>query len=146
MRLLVQRVLKASVQVEGKEVSSIEKGLLVFLGVHQKDESPQVKWLVSKLAHLRIFKDDQSKMNLSVLDVKGEILVVSQFTLYGDCLHGRRPDFFSAADPLKADALYKEFLKLLSEQSIPVSSGVFGANMQVSLVNDGPVTLWLETP
>ena len=145
MRLLLQRVKKAEVSVEGQVPRSIEKGILVFLGIHKLDTASSIDYLVSKLVNLRIFSDEKGKMNLSCLDSKGSILVVSQFTLYGDCSEGRRPSFFSAAGALHAEPLYEEFLLKLRAYPLTVVSGFFGADMQVSLVNDGPVTLLLES-
>ena len=145
MKLLIQRVRKAEVSAEGYPTRSIEKGILVFLGIHKLDSANSIDYLVSKLINLRIFSDEKGKMNLSCLDIKGSILVVSQFTLYGDCLEGRRPSFFSAADGSLAEPLYEQFLDKLRAFPLTVVSGYFGAHMQVSLVNDGPVTLILES-
>ncbi len=145
MKLLVQRVEKAEVLVNQAVVGSIPKGLLVFLGIHQEDTASCIEPLVSKLVNLRIFSNDQDKKDLSLLDVKGAILLVSQFTLYGDCSKGRRPDFFSAAPASKAEPLYEQFLAALKRTNLEVASGRFGAHMKVSLVNDGPITLILES-
>lgn len=140
MRIVIQRVKEAKVIVEGKITGSINQGLLVFLGVHKDDLPEQTSWLVQKLVNLRIFTDDQGKMNLSVKDVKGGILLVSQFTLYGNCLEGRRPDFIQAAPPTLAEPIYEKFgLEVVNELG-SVQKGVFGAKMEVSLINDGPVT------
>lgn len=144
MKLLLQRVEKAEVLVDGETVGAISQGILVFLGIHEADTEACVEPLVSKLVNLRIFSDDQDKKNLSVLDIKGSILVVSQFTLYGDCSKGRRPDFFAAAKASIAEPLYQQFLTYLRAYPITVASGKFGAHMKVSLVNDGPVTLILD--
>lgn len=148
MRLLIQRVLRAKVEVERQEIGSIGKGLLVFLGVHQSDQLAAISYLVDKICHLRIFEDEQGKMNRSLLEVQGGVLVVSQFTLYGDCMGGRRPSFIESAKPGLAYELYQAFVialkAALSHTPCPVQTGEFGAHMQVSLVNDGPVTLLLE--
>ncbi len=144
MRALLQRVRKANVRVRGESVGAIDRGLVVFLGVTQKDGEEEVRWLANKVASLRIFEDEAGKMNHSVKDVDGEVLVVSQFTLYGDARKGRRPSFTSAARPEHAEPLVESFSKQLRELGIPVSTGVFGARMQVEIHNDGPVTMMLE--
>ncbi|TNE71859.1 D-tyrosyl-tRNA(Tyr) deacylase [bacterium] len=145
MKAVVQRVSSASVKVENKVIGSIQNGLLVLLGVHQTDTLEQVDWMASKVARLRIFQDDEGKMNRSVQDIQGSVLVVSQFTLYGDARKGTRPSFIEAAQPERAIPLYEAFVdKLKSEHKLPVETGEFGAMMEVSLVNDGPVTLILE--
>ena len=145
MRAVVQRVKSASVTVERKLVSEIRGGLLIFLGVAQEDTSADVGYLANKIANLRIFEDDEGRMNRSLLDVGGEALVVSQFTLYGDCRKGRRPSFIAAARPEKADALYQEFMDAITQIGVPVKAGVFQAMMDVGLVNDGPVTMMLDS-
>ncbi len=145
MRAVVQRVKSASVTVERKLVSEIRGGLLIFLGVAQEDTSADVDYLANKIANLRIFEDDEGRMNRSLLDVGGEALVVSQFTLYGDCRKGRRPSFIAAARPEKADALYQEFMDAITQIGVPVKAGVFQAMMDVGLVNDGPVTMMLDS-
>ncbi|MEE9504432.1 MAG: D-aminoacyl-tRNA deacylase [Thermodesulfobacteriota bacterium] len=145
MRAVVQRVKEAKVVVEGKTVGEIGHGLLVFLGVEQADEIEDAGYLVSKIINLRIFKDNEQKFNLSLVDVKGEMLVVSQFTLLGDCRKGRRPSFSDAAPPEKAQKLYEDFMKLVAKNNITVASGEFQAMMDVSLVNDGPVTMLLDS-
>ena len=145
MRAVVQRVKEAKVVVEGKTVGEIGHGLLVFLGVGQADEIEDVEYLVAKIINLRIFKDDEQKFNLSLIDVKGEMLVVSQFTLLGDCRKGRRPSFSDAAPPEKAQKLYEDFMELVARNNISVASGEFQAMMDVSLVNDGPVTMLLDS-
>ena len=146
MKALIQRVSSASVVVEGNRVAEIKAGLLVLLGVTDADTSKEAAWLASKVVNMRIFNDAEGKMNLSLLDVGGEALVVSQFTLYADARKGNRPSYIHAARPEKAKPLYEAFVaemeKLLGK---PVSTGVFGADMKVSLVNDGPVTIVLET-
>ena len=145
MRAVVQRVKEAKVVVEEKTVGEIGHGLLVFLGVEQADEIEDAEYLVSKIINLRIFKDDEQKFNLSLIDVKGEMLVVSQFTLLGDCRKGRRPSFSDAAPPEKAQKLYENFMELVARNNISVASGEFQAMMDVSLVNDGPVTMLLDS-
>lgn len=146
MRLLIQRVSQASVAVDAEIVGRINEGLLVFLGIHKDDTEESVDWLVKKLVHLRIFEDGQGKMNLSIQDVRGEILLISQFTLYANCLSGRRPDFISAAPPSKALPLYERFIIELKKYPIHVQTGEFGARMKVSLTNEGPATFILDTP
>ena len=145
MRAVIQRVKSASVTVEGEVVSEIHKGLLVFLGVAQEDTSADVEYMASKIANLRIFEDGEGRMNLSILDVGGEALVVSQFTLYGDCRKGRRPSFIHAARPEKADPLYQAFMDEISRLGVPVKAGIFQAMMDVELINDGPVTMMLDS-
>ena len=145
MRAVIQRVKSASVTVEGKVVSEVSKGLLVFLGVAQEDTPDAVDYMASKIANLRIFEDDEGLMNLSVLDVGGEALVVSQFTLCGDCRKGRRPSFIDAARPEKADPLYQAFMDEISRLGVPVKAGIFQAMMDVELINDGPVTILLDS-
>jgi len=144
MRLLIQRVSKAAVSVDGKRVSSIEKGLLIFIGVAKEDDGSQIDWLAQKVVNLRIFEDDYNKMNLSVKDINGEILIVSQFTLYGNSNKGRRPDFLSAANPQKAENMYLDFSNAVTKQGIVPKMGIFGAHMKIDLINDGPVTMILE--
>ena len=145
MRAVVQRVKEAKVVVNGKTVGEIGQGLLVLLGVEQKDEKEDADYLVSKIAHLRIFRDSKQKFNLSLIDVKGGMLVVSQFTLLGDCRKGRRPSFTDAALPEKAKELYEYFISSVAKNNIPVASGEFQAMMDVHLVNDGPVTMLLDS-
>jgi D-aminoacyl-tRNA deacylase len=145
MRLIVQRVQKAQVFIQQQLYSEIEFGLLVFLGIHKEDDKTQIDWLVNKLIHLRIFSDEEGKMNRNVKDVEGQILVVSQFTLYGNCLNGRRPDFIQAAAPSEAQPLYLLFIEKLSQEIKEVRTGIFGANMQISLINDGPITFLIES-
>ena len=144
MRVLLQRVSKASVRVEGQTISDIGKGLLILLGVGHGDGEKHAKFLAEKIANLRIFEDDQGKTNLSILDVKGEAIVVSQFTLYADARKGRRPSFTDAALPDVAAPLVDRFADLLREQGVPTQTGKFGAHMDVEIHNDGPVTVWLE--
>ena len=145
MRAVVQRVKSASVHVDGQLVSEITSGLLIFLGISETDQQSDIDYLATKIANLRIFRDDELRMNQSLLDVDGQTLVVSQFTLYGDCRKGRRPSFTAAAKPEKANALYQAFMDQLSQMGIPVQAGVFQAMMDVELVNDGPVTLLLDS-
>lgn len=145
MKLVVQRVKNAKVEVEGKIVGEIGKGFLVLIGVTHTDTLEIADYLAKKLCHLRVFEDEDEKMNLSLKDVAGELLLVSQFTLYGECKSGNRPSFTGAAKPEFANELYEYFCKKCEEEhSIKVQKGIFGANMQVSLVNDGPVTILLE--
>ena len=144
MRLLIQRVSKASVTVEKQTISSIGKGLLILVGIGHSDGEEQVQFLAEKTANLRIFEDEQGKTNLSVLDVKGETIVVSQFTLYADTRKGRRPSFIDAALPDVAAPLVDRFAELLRSHGVPTQTGQFGASMQVEIHNDGPVTIWLE--
>lgn len=145
MRAVIQRVSQASVVVTGQTVGAIERGLLVLLGVAQGDSTRDAAYLADKTAGLRIFEDDDGKMNRSVEDVGGSILVVSQFTLLGDCRNGRRPGFTAAAPPELADSLYLAFVETLRKRGITVATGVFRADMQVALVNDGPVTMLLDS-
>jgi len=144
MRALVQRVSKAGVRVEDKVISQIGKGLVILLGVGHGDGEEQVAFLAEKVANLRIFEDDQGKTNLSILDVKGEAIVVSQFTLYADTRKGRRPSFTDAALPDVAEPLVDRFVEYLRGHGVPAQTGKFGAHMLVEIHNDGPVTIWLE--
>ncbi len=146
MRALIQRVSRATVRVDGEHVGQCSQGLLVLLGVAPQDDEAAASWLAKKLAGLRIFPDEQGRMNLSLQDIGGSALVVSQFTLYGDCSKGRRPSFVKSAPPELAEPLYERFCELLAEQGPAVERGVFGAMMQVELSNEGPVTLMIETP
>lgn len=145
MRAVVQRVSRSEVTVDGRTTGKINKGLLVLLGVTHGDTSKDVDYIVDKTINLRIFEDENDKMNLSLKDIGGEMIAVSQFTLYGDCRKGRRPSFTNAAAPEEADKLYQEFVKKVSEQGINTETGEFGAHMMVDLVNDGPVTILLES-
>ena len=144
MRILVQRVKEAKVSIDQKLHSQIGAGLLVFLGIHKEDQATQIPWLINKLVNLRIFSDQEGKMNCSVKEVGGSILLVSQFTLYGNCLSGRRPDFIQAAPPAIAEPLYQQFIDKLSLEIKDLQTGVFGAEMQIGLINDGPVTFLIE--
>lgn len=145
MRVVVQRVSSASVEVAGVTVGRIDRGFLVLLGVASSDTPEDVRYLANKVAGLRVFEDADGKMNLSLADVGGAVLLVSQFTLYGDCRQGRRPSFTAAARPDAATALYEQFASQLRQSNIPVETGRFQMEMQVSLVNDGPVTLLLDS-
>lgn len=145
MKAVVQRVANASVTIDGKSVSKIETGILVLLGVGHEDTQKDADYLVDKIINLRIFEDENQKMNISLKDVQGELLVVSQFTLMGDCKKGRRPSFIHAAKPETANTLYEYFIDRAETLGIPTRSGVFQAMMDVSLVNQGPVTLILDT-
>jgi len=146
MRAVLQRVTGAQVEVAGEVVGKIGPGLVVLLGIAPTDTPKQVEWLAEKIISLRLFADDSGKMNLSLIDTRGALLVVSQFTLYGDCQKGRRPSFTSAAPPAIAEPLYVQFLDACKMLGITTEAGIFGASMAVSLTNDGPVTLILETP
>jgi D-tyrosyl-tRNA(Tyr) deacylase len=146
MRAVVQRVSSCRVVVAGEVVGQIGRGLLVLLGVRTGDTEAQARWLADKIVDLRVMEDDQGKMNVSVADVGGSVLVVSQFTLYGDCEKGRRPSFIDAARPEVAEPLYEGFVNTVRLHGVPVATGRFGATMQVELVNDGPVTLILDAP
>ncbi|MBY0459203.1 MAG: D-tyrosyl-tRNA(Tyr) deacylase [Gemmataceae bacterium] len=146
MRAVLQRVRRAKVTVGDVTVGEIASGWLVLLGVAPADTPKAVEWLAEKVVHLRAFDDADGKMNLSVQDVGGAVLVVSQFTLYGDCQKGRRPSFIGAAPPAIAEPLYERFVDAVKMLGVPVAKGTFGADMQVELVNDGPVTLILDSP
>ena len=145
MRAVIQRVSSASVTVNGQSVSAIDQGLLVLLGVGQGDTRAEADYLADKIAFLRVFDDQQGKMNLSISDVGGAVLAVSQFTLYGDVRRGRRPGFSNAAPPQEAAILYDYFCEKIVSHAIPLQRGIFQAHMQVTLVNDGPVTLLLDS-
>lgn len=145
MRAVVQRVKCASVMVAGERISEIRQGLLVFLGVADNDSSDDVDYLANKIVNLRIFEDDAGRMNESLIQSGGEILVVSQFTLYGDCRKGRRPSFIAAANPEKGNTLYQEFIESVTRMRVPVKAGIFQAMMDVELINDGPVTIMLDS-
>jgi D-tyrosyl-tRNA(Tyr) deacylase len=145
MRAVVQRVSRATVEIEGKQVGSIQEGLLVYLGVGQDDQEADADYLCEKIAGLRVFEDAAGKMNLSVEQTEGELLVVSQFTLYGDCRKGKRPSFSMAAPPDRAAELYEYFIDCCRSRHLPVATGTFQAMMQVHSINDGPVTLLLDS-
>ena len=144
MRLVIQRVKEARVDVENKIVGKIGKGFLVLVGVSHNDTKAEADYLVKKLCNLRVFEDENEKMNLALKDVNGELLIVSQFTLYADTSDGNRPSFVQAARPEQANELYEYFCQKCQENGIKVEKGIFGANMQVSLINDGPVTIIIE--
>ena len=146
MRAVVQRVSQASVTVDGSVTGSIERGLLVFLGVGKEDTQKDIDFIADKIVNLRIFECDEGKMNLSVKDIGGGILLISQFTLYGDCRKGRRPDFMAAGPPNMAKRIYEETIAAVKEKGVPVETGVFAAHMDIDSINDGPVTLVLESP
>jgi D-tyrosyl-tRNA(Tyr) deacylase len=146
MRAVIQRVQQCHVKVEKQTVGEISAGLLVLLGVGTKDQSSDADYLADKIVHLRIFEDAAGKMNRSLLDISGQMLVVSQFTLLGDCRKGRRPSFMHAAPPDIAEPLYNHFISQVREKGVSVATGQFGALMAVSLVNDGPVTLVMDSP
>ncbi len=145
MRAVIQRVLQGQVETEGQTVGKIDKGLLVYLGVGKGDGVKDAEFMAEKLANLRIFADDAGKMNRSVQDVGGSILLVSNFTLHGDCCKGRRPGFDAAAEPELAEQLYEKVAEIIAEQGVAVEKGVFGGYMHVSSVNDGPVTFLLDS-
>ncbi len=144
MKLVIQRVKRASVEVDNKQVGKIDKGLLVLIGVKEGDTKEQANYLIRKLIKLRIFEDENQKMNLSIKDVNGKLLIVSQFTLYANCNDGNRPSFTDAAKPEEANALYEYFCEEFVKNGIEVQRGIFGADMKVELINDGPVTIILE--
>lgn len=146
MRAVVQRVLSSSVDSEGVRVGEIKRGFCVLLGVTHSDNESDAKWLANKIAGLRVFEDENDKLNLSLQDVSGEMLVVSQFTLYGDCRRGRRPSFSEAARPEIAETLYEKFVEYSRALGLTVKTGIFQTHMTVSIVNDGPVTLIIDTP
>lgn len=144
MRALIQRVTQASVTIEGEVTGAIGRGYVVLLGITQSDTAEEARWLAQKLRELRLFEDEAGKMNRSLVDVGGEVLVVSQFTLYAEARRGRRPSFTAAAEPRVAIPLYELFVASLRESGLPVATGRFGAHMHVAIHNDGPVTIWLE--
>ena len=145
MRAVVQRVTNADVKIDGRVNGKIDDGLLVILGVGNGDTEEDMKYIADKIIKLRIFSDENDKMNLSLEDVGGSMLVISQFTLYGDCSHGRRPYFGNAMEPVSANEMYEKFVAYIREQGIHIETGEFGADMKVSLTNDGPVTIILES-
>ncbi len=145
MRAVVQRVTKASVSIDSEKIARINKGLVILLGINKLDTSKDVEYLTDKIANLRIFSDENKNINLSTLDVGGELLIVSQFTLYGDCRKGNRPDFMQAAPGKIAEQLYNEFVEKFKKYPVKIATGKFGAMMQVDIHNDGPVTLILES-
>jgi len=145
LKAVIQRVKRGSVSIENKIVGSIEKGFVILLGISETDTEEDGKYLADKIANLRIFEDSQGKMNLSCLDIRGEFLVISQFTLLADCRKGRRPNFIEAARPEKAIPLYENFISLLKKTGLKVESGEFGTSMLVEIYNDGPVTIILDS-
>ena len=146
MKIVIQRVSEARVKVSNKIISEIKLGFLILLGVEKSDSKEDINWLVSKILNLRVFSDNELKMNLSIKDINGEIIVVSQFTLHAKTKKGNRPSYIEAANPEQAEPLYEEFiLQLKNESAVSVQSGVFGANMQVDIVNDGPVTIIIDS-
>ncbi len=146
MRIVIQRVKEASVEINGEAVGKIQKGFAVLLGVGQGDGKEEAEYLADRLLGLRVFEDENGKMNRSIRDIQGELLIVSQFTLYADAIGGRRPSFTAAAPPQAAEELYEYFVQFLKENStIPVKTGVFGADMLVRIANDGPVTILIDT-
>lgn len=144
MKFIVQKVEKAKVEVDGKVVGKINKGFMVLIGVKENDTKKEADYLVNKLINLRIFEDEQEKMNLSLKDVNGELLLVSQFTLYGDTKNGNRPSFIEAARPEEANKMYEYIIEKCKEKIVKVETGVFGAKVKVSLINDGPTTIIME--
>ncbi|MBC8284382.1 MAG: D-tyrosyl-tRNA(Tyr) deacylase [Nitrospinae bacterium] len=144
MKIVLQRVSRASVTVKGEVIASTSKGLLILFGAEKNDDEGKVQFLAEKTINLRVFPDEKGKMNLSCLDISGEVLVVSQFTLAGDCTKGRRPGFDNAAAPEVAESLYQKFIQQVTDSGLRVATGEFGADMQVELINDGPVTFTLE--
>lgn len=145
MRAVVQRTTRARVTVDATVTGAIGPGLVVFLGIHSRDGDKEIRWMAEKIINLRIFEDDEGRMNRSLADNGGEILIVSQFTLYGDCRKGRRPGYSTAAPPEMAEPLYQAFVMEIARQGIRTATGVFQASMQVELVNDGPVTLLIDS-
>lgn len=144
MKFLIQRVKKAQVEVDKNIIGKIEEGLLVFIGITHTDTKEIADYLIKKLINLRIFEDQKGKMNLGIKDVEGKLLLVSQFTLYADCTQGNRPSFTNAAKPQFAEELYEYIIKKCSEEIKDIQTGIFGADMQVKIINDGPVTIMLE--
>ena len=145
MRVLIQRVSDASVKIEGEIKGRIDHGLLLLVGIEHEDTSEDIEWLVKKIVQMRIFSDAEGKMNLSVQDVAGSALVISQFTLHASTKKGNRPSYIRAARPEVAVPLYEQFIQTLAAQNIPVETGEFGADMKVQLTNDGPVTIWIDS-
>lgn len=145
MRVVMQRVSQASVSIEGKINGEISRGLVLLVGIGQHDDESDIEWLTQKVVNMRIFADDEGKMNRSIQDIDGSLLVISQFTLHALTKKGNRPSFIEAARPEHAIPLYESFIRQLKKEGLVVETGVFGANMQVALVNDGPVTIWLDS-
>ena len=144
MKVVLQRVKKASVSVNNEVISAIEKGLVILLGIDKGDDISQAEFLANKVSNLRIFADENGKMNLSVKEIGGKILVVSQFTLSGDCRRGKRPSFDHAEHPSKAEPMYEQFIELIKNEGVEVATGSFGAMMDIELINDGPVTFVID--
>ena len=144
MKTVIQRVKSANVKVGGETIGAINKGLLILIGVEPDDTEAEVNWIGDKIANLRVFEDGEGKMNRSIFDIEGSVLIVSQFTLLADCRRGRRPAFTGAAEPKKANALYLKLVSVFQNLGIPTETGQFGADMEVSLINDGPVTLLVD--
>lgn len=146
MRAVIQRVSQAKVEINNKIYARIGEGLLVFIGIEDSDNEADIEWLCGKISKLRVFNDDRGVMNLSIIDIKGEILVISQFTLHASTKKGNRPSYIKASKPVLAIPIYERFLKTLAEETVlRVKSGVFGADMKVELINDGPVTILIDT-
>lgn len=145
MRIVVQRVAEASVKVDGIIVGKIQKGLLVFVGVGPEDDESDIKFVADKIVNLRIFEDENEKMNLSVKDIGAEVLIISQFTLFGDCRKGRRPNFSASCEPVKAEQIYEKLISEVEALDVHTEKGIFGADMKVQLLNDGPVTILLDS-
>ncbi len=145
MKAVIQKVSQAAVEVENETVAEIKRGLVVLLGINQEDEKADAEYLAKKVPNLRVFEDDEQKMNLSIQEIGGEILAISQFTLYADTRKGRRPSFIKAAPPEKADPLYEYFVELIQNSNIEVKKGIFGAMMQVKIFNEGPVTIIIDS-
>ncbi len=145
MRIVVQRVTEASVKVDGNIVGKVGKGLLVLAAVAPGDEESDIKFIADKIVNLRIFEDENEKMNLSVKDVDGGVLIISQFTLFGDCRKGRRPNFSASCEPVKAEQMYEKLISEVSSMGVHTEKGIFGADMKVQLLNDGPVTILLDS-
>jgi D-tyrosyl-tRNA(Tyr) deacylase len=145
MRVLIQRVKSASVSVKGKRISEIEKGLLIFVGIGKEDADDDIEYMSRKISNLRIFEDEEGKMNLNMKQADGAVLSISQFTLYADTRKGNRPGFDQSAPPERAKALWERFNEALKNNGLEVKEGIFGAHMEVELTNDGPVTIWLDS-
>jgi D-tyrosyl-tRNA(Tyr) deacylase len=146
MRVVVQRVKQARVTVDGREVGRIGHGLVLLVGFAQQETTDSLKWMADKCLHLRIFEDQDQKFNRSILDIHGDLLIVSQFTLYGNCRRGRRPSFTDAASPIEAESLYNQFVELVREYGLKTETGLFGERMLVEIGNQGPVTLIIDSP
>tara|TARA_Y100001933_G_scaffold265033_2_gene334463 strand:+ start:1882 stop:2328 length:447 start_codon:yes stop_codon:yes gene_type:complete len=145
MRVCIQRVSRGVVRVDNKIFGQIAGGMVILLGVATEDTAADIQWMTQKILNLRFFSDEAGQMNRSIMDIGGEILIVSQFTLFGDCRKGRRPSFVQAAPPEKADEIYQTFIRRIQAAGVTIATGKFGADMQLELVNDGPVTLWIDS-